>query len=231
MPEPVLDRHLLEALRHLTIRPRTAAWIEEMVGPSLLTKTDQVKSARRSLEEALQAATHENDELLNLRLRGQVDDATFERKRLELLDRQARLKLQLEQPEIRPEEQLERLRRVLRYSVSAPRLFESGDGVSRRQIVETMTSNWKVKDGKPVYVAKNPFSILAGATSRPNWWATCRLVLTWLAENASVSLPDVTAGHGPVENSGGGDGLARNPSSAVKKKQADSIPTKTREAA
>jgi hypothetical protein len=30
------------------------------------------------------------------------------------------------------------------------------------------------------------------------WWATCRLVLTWLLEDPSGSLPDVPVGHSPV---------------------------------
>jgi site-specific DNA recombinase len=191
MPEKVLDQNLLEALRHLAIHAKAAAWIEETVGPSLLTKSDQVKTARRALEQALQSAAHESDELLNLRLRSQVDDESFERKRLEILDRQAQLQLQLEQPEVCPEEQLERLKRVLRFSVAAPRMFEIGDGVLRRQILETMTSNWKVKDGKPLYLAKKPFSFLADATSRPRWWATACLVRTWLLETREFLVPDL----------------------------------------
>jgi site-specific DNA recombinase len=193
IPEPVLDQHLLRALRGLTISPKAAAWIERTVGPSLLTRSDQVKSARGSLEHALQSAAHEGDELLNLRLRGQVDEETYERKRLEILDRKARLQVQLEQPEVRPEVQLERLRRVLRFGVSAPKLFQTGDGVLRRQIVQTMTSNWKVKDGKPLYLAKRPFSFLANASSRPTWWTTCRLVLTWLLESEDFEVPELKA--------------------------------------
>lgn len=191
IPESLLDKHLLNALRNLSISPRAAAWIEKTAGPSLMTRTDQVKNAREALQRALLAATHEGDELLNLRLRGLVEDETYNRKRLEIQDRQARLRLQLEQPEVRPEEQLERLRRVLRYSVSAPKLFEKGGGVLRKQIVETMTSNWQVKDGKPLYVAKKPFSILANASSRPTWWATCHLVLTWLQETTDFFVPDL----------------------------------------
>jgi len=119
--------------------------LDRTVGPSLLTKSDQVRSARESLERALLAAGRAGDELRNLRLRGQVDDETYKRKRLEILDRRARLQVQLGQAEVRPEVQLERLRRVRRFGVSAPKLFEDGADVLRRQIVETMTSNGRSK--------------------------------------------------------------------------------------
>jgi hypothetical protein len=85
----------------------------------------------------------------------------------------------------------------LRFSVSAPKLFEEGDAVLRRQVIETMTFNWRVKDGVPLYLAKMPFGILAGARSRPRWWATCRLVLTWLLESEDFEVPEMPGG-GPT---------------------------------
>lgn len=126
---------------------------------------------------------------MHLRLRGQVDDETFQSKRLEQLDRRTRLQQQVELPEKRPAEQLERLQRILRFAASVPRMFEIGDGVQRRLILETMTSNWKVKDGIPLCTAKQRFSLLASASSRPTWWATCRLVLTWLLESEAFVVP------------------------------------------
>lgn len=191
MPEPTLDQHLLRALRGLAISPRAAAWIEKKIGPSLMTKSEQVTSARAALELARASANREADALLDLRLRGQVDDETFERKRLEILDRKARLQVRLEQPEVRPEDQLERLQRALAFSVSAPHLFEKGDGVLRRRVVETMTSNWRVKDGVPLYSAKKPFDFIGQAQSRPKWWTTCRLVLTWLLESEDFEVPEL----------------------------------------
>lgn len=54
-----------------------------------------------------------------------------------------------------------------------------------------MTSNWRVTDGVPLYLAKKPFDFIGEAQSRPKWWTTCHLVLTWLLESEDFEVPEL----------------------------------------
>jgi len=113
-------------------------------------------ATRDSLQRALEGATHESEILLTLRLRGQVDDE----RRVEIADRRLRLQEQLARPEARPEELLDRVRRVLEFAANAAALFDQSDGVRRRQILRAVSSNWEVEGRKCVSVAKEPFSFV-----------------------------------------------------------------------
>ncbi|MBI5466610.1 MAG: recombinase family protein [Candidatus Kerfeldbacteria bacterium] len=172
LPEATLESKILAQLQEMAIDQEAAEWFEDTVGPEIKANADQLRTAHQSLEKSVQAAGSELESLLNLRLRGQVDDATYDRKRLELIDRQTVLRLKLEQPEPSGDELISRLEKVLEFSLTAPFVFAKAGPVQRRLIVEATTSNWTVKDREPLCLAKNPFSILAAATSRPTWWVT-----------------------------------------------------------
>ncbi len=118
-----------------------------------------------------------------------IDDDTFERKRLEIADRQTTLRVKLQERQLTEDDLLSRLRQVLDFSLRAPYVFAKASPVQRRQIVEATTSNWTVKNREPLYLAKNPFSLLAAATTRPKWWATCVRLRTWLFETEYFYLP------------------------------------------
>ncbi|MBK8324887.1 MAG: hypothetical protein IPL06_20000, partial [Betaproteobacteria bacterium] len=96
--------------------------------------------------------------MLTLRPRGLVDDETFVRRRDELSDRQAAIKVELERPQATPAELLGRFDAVLDFARNAPESLRNGTPVQRRQIVQTIGSNWKVGDRKALYLAKAPFS-------------------------------------------------------------------------
>ena len=110
---------------------------------------------------------------------------------LEIADRQTTLRLKLQERQLTENDLLARLQQILNFSLMAPYVFAKASPVQRREIVEATTSNWRVKDREPLYVAKNPFSILAEARSRPKWWATCVRLRTWLFETTDFYLPDL----------------------------------------
>ena len=192
LPEAALEAKILAELQNLAVDQEAAEWIEDNVKPELAASANQIRTARESIEKSLQAAAAEGEALLGLRLRGQIDDATYDRKRLEIIDRQTVLRLKLEQPQTTGDELITRLQQVLQFSLTAPFIYAKAGRVLRRQIVEATTSNWTVKDREPLCVAKNPFSILAGADSRPKWWTTCVRLRTWLFETTDFYLPDLT---------------------------------------
>jgi hypothetical protein len=178
-------------LQKSAIDQEAAEWLEDNVGDMVKADAGQLRTAKESLQKSLQAATTENEALLNLRLRGQVDDETYDRKRLEIADRQTTLRLKLEERQLSEDDLLSRLQQILRFSLTAPFVFAKASPVQRRQIAEAVASNWRVMGREPLYLAKDPFSILASARSRPKWWSTCVHLRTWLFESTDFYLPDL----------------------------------------
>lgn len=171
LPEATLEATILMHLQKSAIDQEAAEWFEDNVGAMVKTDAGQLRTAKESLQKTLQAASAENEALLNLRLRGQVDDETYDRKRLEIADKQTTLRLKLEERQLSEDDLLSRLQQILNFSLTAPFVFAKAGPVQRRLIVEATTSNWRVTGRKPHYLAKDPFSILAAATTRPKWWA------------------------------------------------------------
>jgi len=145
-----------------------------------------------SVEKALEQAVREGDALLTLRLRGQVDEETFERRRGEINERQAQLRLKLEGRGSKPEEVLACLDCALAFPQIAQDVMRQHDVVGRRQIVQAIGSNWKVQDRKALYIAKRPFSYFTESTASSLGWAIAEDVRTWLLSGEYLWIPDLT---------------------------------------
>lgn len=182
LPETALEAAILTDLRHLTLPPRAAQWIFENIKGKLEETLTQQVAARAGLEKTLADSMRESDALLTLKLRAQVDDQTFDRRRLLLLDTQAKLRLRLDQPAPPPEALLERLKGVFDFSSSLPQAFQEGDAVRRRQIFRAVCANPTVKDRKALYKANEPWSFFEGSGLINSWWAIVERMRTWLVE-------------------------------------------------
>ena len=192
LPEPIFEKVVAANLGKIALSKDAIQWTLDNVRVSVEGDVDRRRAARQALQGALEAAAHESETLLTLRLRSQVEETAFEKRRLELLDRQARLKLQLERPDARPEDLLARLERVLAFAANARAVYEVSDGVRRRKIVQAVSSNWKIDGRKCVYIAKEPFTFLAKHTDSRVGWARLEEVRTWITDNfANFTLPDI----------------------------------------
>ena len=182
LSEAAFEAQLLSDLHRVTLPRKAVQWILENVRAKLdLTFTQQV-SQRSSLEKALADSVLESETLLTLKLRGQVDDASFERRRLGLLDQQAKLRLRLDQPAPSPDALLTRVHRVLEFSTSLPQAFTEGDAVRRRQIFRAVCANPTVRGRKALYKANEPFSFFEGSGLTNPWWAVVESMRTWIIE-------------------------------------------------
>jgi site-specific DNA recombinase len=191
IPESRLEEKILKDIKRLCLPKAAADWILDNLRPSLAADLDQKRAARASLESALQSATREADTLLGLRLRDQIDDHMFEEKRREILDRQTRLRLQLDQPQPAPDELLGRLAKILDFSRSAPEAFAKGDAVQRRQIVRTVTSNLRVQGRKALYKANEPFSFFEGSGLISRWCTIVEDLRTWVLGTEGLFVPNL----------------------------------------
>jgi hypothetical protein len=81
---------------------------------------------------------------------------------------------------------------VLEFAANARAVYEISDAVRRRQIIQTVSSNWKIEGKKCVYSAKQPFSLVERSSRNRDWQACLSEVRTWVTRNfANFSLPEI----------------------------------------
>ena len=189
LPEQALKAQIAADLAERELRPEMARWVREQLVVSLASEASQLLSVRESVERALKQARTEEDTLLSLRLRGSIDDDTYERRRLEVGGRRAQLELRLERPAPTIDALLERVDLVLAFAQHAPGAFREGEPVLQRQILETVGSNYRVTGRKALYEAKKPFTLFTATTSKSLWCTIVEDVRTWLLKNPDFYLP------------------------------------------
>lgn len=198
LPESTLERQLEADLRRLTLAPAALDWIKDNIRPKLDASLNERAAQRDGLERSLADAVRESDALLTLKLRSQVDDETFERRRLSLLDRQAKLRLRLDRPAPTPEELLQRVEKTLNFSASLAQAFREGDSVRRRQIFHTICANPTVKDRKALYKANEPWSFFEDSRLTRSWCAVVERLRTWIVAH-DFQIPPIFAEIDPHE--------------------------------
>lgn len=198
LPESALERQLEADLQRLTLPPAALAWIRDNIRPTLEATIAGRSAQRDGLERSLADSVREAEALLTLKLREQVDDVTFERRRLGLLDHQAKLRLKLDQPAPTREELLQRVEGTLRFSASLPQAFREGDAVRRRQIFVAICANPTVRDRKALYKANEPWSFFENAGLIRSWCAVVERLRTWVLANPDVHLPKINSPAAPT---------------------------------
>ena len=83
------------------------------------------------------------------------------------------------------------LDRALTFPQIAHDVVRSGDIVGRRQIVQAIGSNWRVREEKALYLANKPLSFFKDSTASSLWWALAEDVRTWLLDSEGFWLPDL----------------------------------------
>jgi DNA invertase Pin-like site-specific DNA recombinase len=189
LPEQTFEAEIHKTLSSIALPSEVVQWVADNLKHTLAAESEADTASRCSLEEAFRTAQREGEMLLTLRLRSQVDEETFEKRRLEILERQAKLKLQLDAPPTEPEEYLQRLNESFQFANACAAGFELGSGVQRREIVQAVTSNFSVDGKKPLYIANEPFSFMEGQGLISSWQAFADDLRTWLKNTPWFPLP------------------------------------------
>ena len=172
MPERVLLAQIAADLARTQLAPEAARWIRDNLAATLKAEGAQLASIRQSVELALRQAQTEEETLLSLRLRGSIDDETFERRRAELGSRRVQLEVRVARPAPTIETLLQRVDAVVGFAQNAPTFFTEGTPVQQRQILETIGSNYRVTARKALYDTKKPFTFFKATASESLWCAT-----------------------------------------------------------
>lgn len=169
LPERMFEEQIVADLRKRQLTPKAAGWIQDNLRASLATELTQLQHIQGARQRALDQARAEAKKLLDLSLRGLIDDTTFSARNAELRDRLARLEVERDQPARTPEQLLEQVDSVLDFSRMAPEVFVSGTSVQRRQIVTAVYSNFAVRSKRALYTANQPFSFFEGSGLIRSW--------------------------------------------------------------
>jgi hypothetical protein len=143
-----------------------------------------------SAERAYQSTQKQLDELLNVRLRGLIDDDEFDRKRVVLQKERNRLKEKLEDTEGRADRWLELAQNVLHFSFMLSQRFNVASVDEKRVILETLGSNLLLKDKKLHFEPVAPYCYLSNTSEIANWRATVNDVRTFfLLDTEDLVVP------------------------------------------
>ena len=190
LPELALTTQLAADLARMQLTPKAADWIRDNLATTIKAEGDLIASIRKSVEQALRQARTEEETLLSLRLRGSIDDETFERRRAEIGSRRVQLEIQVSRPVPTVEALLQRIDAVVAFAQNAPRFFSEGTPVQQRQVLETIGSNYRVAARIALYDAKTPFTFFKATAPKSLWCAIVEDVRTWILENPDIYLPD-----------------------------------------
>jgi DNA invertase Pin-like site-specific DNA recombinase len=191
VPAQTLLDQLAAELLTLRITEKAQRWIEARLHKTISGEAGQVQAARESQKRALQDLRREADNLLSLRLRDQIDDATFATRQAESKRRREALETSLSRATKTADELLQRLRDVLAFSARAHEVFTTGSPVQQRQVLETVGLNYTLSARKASYTLKNPFRVISGARTISDWYARTDDLRTWLVESGEFTLPNL----------------------------------------
>lgn len=184
VPERLLDARVLADLRRMQLSEEATEWIKDNLRASISGEISEMQLAVESRRRALQQAKTEAQKLLDLSLRGLLDDETFAARHAQLREQQTRLEVELDQPGETTEQRIAKIESVLAFAQKAPDVFVSGNAVQRRQIVGAVCSNPEVRGKELLYKAKKPFSLLRNGTSSSLWCTIVEDLRTWLLEES-----------------------------------------------
>lgn len=160
--EADLDRQVLALFDKMRIEDEGVRdWFRAVLASKTKDAQADTRAQRAELQRQETLIAAQQDRLLNLRIDGQIDDDTFNRKQTELRDRLASLMLQLEVLNRSRDENAELASRVFELSQTLRQRWLTADYAERRRILEIVWLNCRLVDATLCPETRKPFDILA----------------------------------------------------------------------
>ncbi len=184
VPGPALELQIALFLRRLSMPEPVLAWLQRRTAATLAGEQTRREQVRATLRQTRDGLKREEENLLSLRLRDLVDDATFLEKKRAFQARLAAMDERLAGAGRSAKELAEVVARTFDFAARAQEVFASGTPVQRRMIFEAVCSNPTLRARKLALEFKNPFRMLANAGSCSNWSGCPEDVRTWIEDRA-----------------------------------------------
>jgi hypothetical protein len=149
--EDALERQIAGWLAGITIDAEFRAVVLAALEEWLRTEAEGgLGGSYDALSAALADAERQSGELLDLRLRGVIDDATFAAKQRDLRDTAARTRQSLERVQRRLDRARAAVTGALEFRMGARDRFLTGDAARRREVARSLALGYRLVDGKVV---------------------------------------------------------------------------------
>jgi DNA invertase Pin-like site-specific DNA recombinase len=179
IPEADLVSQLAEQLGRVAIPPTVLAWLKQKVEQVLTTDRQRQQTVRETLKEALQSVEREQANLLNLQLRDLVPVDLFATKSRELEDRRSSLADRLANVERGKDDLALRLAELLDFASAMRQLFTNGTAVQQRVILESVGSNYVLRDQQVSFSLATPLSLILSSAVATTWGTLVDDLRTW----------------------------------------------------
>lgn len=174
-----LGKQIRNTLESITISEDSLKWaleyLRELNDQEILDR----QSIYKSQEKAYNAAQGKLDELTRMRLDNMLEDKEYETWKGKLLLEKARLKEKLTDTERRAGKWLEFSEKAFIFATRARIWFEKGNLKQKRQILQTIGSNFILKDGKLRIQVQKPFRVISRNPKNLTWRAKCHIIRTF----------------------------------------------------
>jgi hypothetical protein len=189
-----LEKQMHEVLEPMSIEEDFLKW-----GVSYLRKLSSQEVVDRravfvSVQSAYESTQKQLDELLSIRLRGLIDDEMFNTRRVALQKERSRLKERLEDTEGRADRWVELAQGVLRFCYLLRTRFNTASPDEKRVILETIGSNWILKDKTLTFEPVAPYRYIKKSGKISIWRATLNQVHTYcstVSGSSRISLENM----------------------------------------
>ncbi|MBX3412571.1 MAG: recombinase family protein [Pirellulales bacterium] len=160
--EQELDRQILELFDRIKIQdPAVRDWFVDVLKAKTHDDGQASIERRQELQRQVTLAVNQRSRLVDLRMNDEIDEETFADKRLELADRIADLKLNLDAIDRGQEEMTDLALKVFELSQTLRDKWLTAEPDVRRKILEIVCLNYSLLDGKLCYEIRKPFDVLA----------------------------------------------------------------------
>lgn len=181
-----LEDQLAAALKTIQINEAMADWALRQLCEMVDSEAEADRAVRRSAEAAIHHAQEEAEALLDVRLRGLVNDEEYSTKKRELASIELNLREQLATGTGESPRWFELSRNAILFARDAPRRFLDVPGDQKREILMAYGSNFTLRDRILRAEAKRPFRLIAEGPSSSGWLARLDGIRTFFAEHPGI---------------------------------------------
>ena len=166
-----LEKQVVSLLDKFKINDKFLEWIGGLLEKTKETEETLRAEMKQSLSKSLDECKMKLDNLLHLRLKELLTDEEYLAEKTDLADKKMNFENKLAQMETNPEFWFEPFQKVISFARLAKNSFLNGNDELKRKILETVGSNFFLKDRILLIETKKPFQFIIETAEIPLGWA------------------------------------------------------------
>lgn len=159
--EEALDQQVLALFDKIRIQDDSVRdWFRAVLASQTRDQQHETRSQREELQRQVTMTLGQQARVVNLRVDGEIDAETFATKQVELRDRLAALKLQMDAVDRSNDEMADLVSKVFELSQTLREKWLTADYHCKRRILEIICLNFRLDDVTLCYEMRKPFDVL-----------------------------------------------------------------------